>query len=280
MNSNPCIFENNEIVIQQEIVAMKGYALSLSKWKGNKPFFAINPVKHIGDSRKSESVAVMKNFLFESDTMSIDQQKQMLKERIDVVSMATYSGNKSIHFIVQVEDAPETIPEYHYVWGLLKDKYFPCADTQCKDCIRLSRTPNAIRDNKKQQVLIINELKPLTLNWRPLYERIEGYRRLAFNWGKERPIQRNKKLTYEAEYVLSGDYPDGERDAIINKGVPSLFYNGYRLEEVLENNMESRNNPDTIRNYYTKLESGYYGEYENEYKRNYANVCHWQNNNK
>jgi hypothetical protein len=172
--------------------------------------------------------------------------------------MAVYSGNKSIHFIIQITDCPNTIPEYHYVWKLLKDTYFQCADIQCKDCLRLSRTPNAVRDNNKKQVMIWNTLQPLNLVWRPLYNTIQTLNSIASNYRKRMPIRKAEKLTYEAECILNGTYPKGERDEIIRIGLPFLFYNGYTLTEILSNNETTRNNPQTIRNYYHRLERGHY----------------------
>jgi hypothetical protein len=237
---------------------MKGYAIPFNQWNIHKPFFAINPVKQINDTRKSENISVMKNFLFESDTLSLEEQKELLKQRKDIISMATYSGNKSIHFIIQVIDIPETIEQYHYVWKLLKDKYFPNADTQCNDCIRLSRTPTSVRtDTNKRQLLLFNTLQPLNIQWRPLYNTIQSYKYMSIEYRKTIPIRRNEKLTYEAECILEGDYPKGERDEIIRTGLPYLFFNGYSLEEILENNMKIRNNPQTIRNYYRKLKDKY-----------------------
>jgi len=259
MNSIPCIFNENDIIIQQEIVEMKGYAIPLTQWNNNKQFFSINPVKEIGNNRKKENVSVKKNFLFESDTLPIEEQKVLFKKYKDIISMATFSGNKSIHFIIQVIDAPETIDEYHYVWNLLKDKYFQHADKQCNDCMRLSRTPNAIRDNNIKQILICNELKPIELNWKPLYNRINEVKILSKEYRRSIPIARNEVLTYEAQCVLNGDYPKGNRDEIIRIGLPFLFYNGYKLDEILENNMSIRNNPQTIKNFYHKLENDYIG---------------------
>jgi hypothetical protein len=259
MNPIPCIFNENDLIIQQEQVAMKGYAIPFNQWNIHKPFFAINPVKQSNDTRKSENIAVMKNFLFESDTLSLEEQKQLLKERKDIISMATYSGNKSIHFIIQVIDPPETIEQYHYVWKLLKDKYFQNADSQCNDCMRLSRTPNSIRsDTNKKQFLLFNKLQPLDIQWKPLYNTIQMYKDMSLEYRKAIPIRRNEKLIYEAECILQGDYPKGERDEIIRIGLPYLFYNNYSLETILENNMKERNNPQTIRNYYHKLEGKYY----------------------
>jgi len=259
MKTIPCIFNENEIIIQQEIVEMKGYAIPVKQWNNNKQFFSINPVKEIGNNRKKENVSVMKNFLFESDTLPIEEQKLLFKKYKDIISMATFSGNKSIHFIIQVIDAPETIDEYHYVWNLLKDKYFQHADKQCNDCMRLSRTPNAKRDNNIKQILICNELKLIELNWRPLYNKINEVKIMSMEYRRSIPIVRNEVLTYEAQCILNGDYPKGERDPIIRKGLVFLFYNGYKLEEILENNMSKRNNPQTIKNFYHKLENDYIG---------------------
>jgi hypothetical protein len=166
MKTIPCIFNENEKVIQQGQVAMRGYAIPLRQWDNANAFFAINPVMEIGNNRVKENVSAMKNFLFESDTLPIEDQKALLKKHRDIISMATYSGNKSIHFIIQVIDITETTDEYRYVWKLLKDKYFQHADTQCNDCMRLSRTPDALRDNSKKQFLIWNELQPIELNWK------------------------------------------------------------------------------------------------------------------
>jgi hypothetical protein len=77
---------------------------------------------------------------------------------------------------------------------------------------------------------------------------------MLLEYRKTIPIIRNEKLTCEAECVLQGEYPKGERDGIIRTGLPYLFYNGYSLNEILENNMKARNNPQTIMNYYHKLE--------------------------
>jgi hypothetical protein len=258
MNTKPCIFNDNDLIIQQEQVAMKGVAIPFSQWNNNPQFFSLNPVKQINDNRKSENISAMKNFLFESDTLSLEEQKELLKERLSIMSMATYSGNKSIHFIIQIKDPPETIDQYHYVWRLLKDKYFPDADTQCNDCIRLTRTPNSVRyDTNKRQLLLFNALQPLDIQWRPLYNTIQSYKDMSTEYRKTIPIRRNETLTYEAECILQGEYPKGERDEIIRVGLPYLFYNGYSLEEMLENNMKARNNPQTIKNYYHKLEGKY-----------------------
>jgi len=257
MNAIPCIFNAGEYIIQQDIVETKGYAIPVSQWDNVKPFFAINPVRSIGDNRKGENIAAMRNFLYEFDAIPLETQKKIFKRHRDIVSMATYSGGKSIHMIIQVLDFPTDKDQYRYVWKLLRDKYFPLADRQCNDCLRLSRTPDAKRDNGKRQVLICNDLKPIELKWKPLYDRIDAMARMKTEYRKAMPITRTgKKPTYEAECILTGDYPKGERDEILRVGLPFLYYNGYTLDEALESNMNERSNPASIRNYWQKLKGG------------------------
>jgi hypothetical protein len=66
MNTMPCIFNENDVIIQQEEAAMKGYGKPFSQWNSNPQFFSLNPVRQIDDNRKSGNVAVMKNFLLKA----------------------------------------------------------------------------------------------------------------------------------------------------------------------------------------------------------------------
>jgi hypothetical protein len=114
MNDKPCIFTNEELILQSN--TFYGNNCNMFKlrkkenWNTENTFFVINPLLKSEDTnfteRKNERVSVMKNFLFESDTLSLPDQKKLLKENIDIISMATYSGNKSIHFIIQISDCP------------------------------------------------------------------------------------------------------------------------------------------------------------------------------
>jgi len=255
MKTTPCIFNDNDLIIQQDTAWQTANAVKLDKWNVNKQFFSINPYNRYYCNRKKENISVMKNFLFEFDSIPLENQKTLFKEYKDIISMATYSGNKSIHFIIQIEDIPNTNDEYKYIWNMIKDRYFPLADKQCNDTTRLSRTPNAERENGMKQLLIWNTLQPLDIKWRGIYNISNEIKIMSNEYRKTIPITRNKTLTYEAECVLNGNYPKGERDEIIRKGVPYLFYNGYTLDETLENNMNTRANPDTIKNFWRKLES-------------------------
>jgi len=260
MRDIPCIFNAGDFVIQQEIVKMRASAVPLEMWNTGKQFFAINPVRGIGDNRVGENISTYGNFLFEFDELPLEEQKTLLRKQKDIVSMATYSGGKSIHLIVRVADMPTTKAEYRYVWELLRGGYFPLADRHCNDCLRLSRTGNATRDNGKRQILILNELQPLDMNWRPLYGRVKAMEVMKMDYIKSIPTTRTgTQPTYEAECVLGGEYPGGERDGILRNGLPWLFRNGFTLEEALENNMNARGNPASIKNYWGKLEDGFGG---------------------
>lgn len=249
----PCIFSSSDIVIQQYSPREKAFATSITKWNENESYFSINTVKKIGDSRKLENCKSWNNFLIEFDEIPVSEQEIILNRNRDKVSMATFSGNKSIHMIVHLSNPPTSKEEYGFVHSYLIEKYFRGADVQCKDALRLSRTPNAIRENGRRQVMILNELQDLYFPWETAYEV-----HLATKKAQEFSFQfRGRKstegLSVEAEAILRGDFPKHCRDEYIRKGIPMLFYRGYSYNQATAN-LNQSHNLTSIRNYWEKLE--------------------------
>lgn len=152
-------------------------------------FFSINPLvaptfnRNIrpdgtkGSIRASANVATFKNFLFESDSLPIDLQKQLMPVIAEHVPIriATFSGSKSIHMIVSVADTlfsnsvKEPVQLYKQIWDGLHEKLDKVVrdylasegvvapqkifDTATKDPSRLSRLPGAIRNSIEQSVV-------------------------------------------------------------------------------------------------------------------------------
>lgn len=152
-------------------------------------FFSINPLvpsklnRNIrpdgskGSIRASANVATFKNFLFESDSLPIELQKQLLPILAEHVSirLATFSGSKSIHMIVSVADTlftssiKDPVQLYKQIWEGLHDKLdklvrdylasegvsapLKIFDTATKDPSRLSRLPGALRGSIEQAVV-------------------------------------------------------------------------------------------------------------------------------
>lgn len=116
-----------------------------------------------GSSGKIENLAKHTRFVFEVDTMTIQEQWAMIEPILDNITRVVYSGGKSLHTII--EFAPEYELQcknyYAYIWNVINDTYFNGkADTQCKNPNRLTRRPNAYRWDEKhvnvKQTLLYN----------------------------------------------------------------------------------------------------------------------------
>lgn len=152
-------------------------------------FFSINPLiattfnRNIrpdgskGSIRASINVATFKNFLFESDSLPIDLQKQLIPiiaEHVPI-RLATFSGSKSIHLLVSVADTlftssvKDPVQLYKQIWQGLHDKIekvvlnhlvtvdveapLKIFDSATKDPSRLSRLPGAMRGAIEQAIV-------------------------------------------------------------------------------------------------------------------------------
>lgn len=150
-----------------------------------EPYFSINPLHPTADYENKGSwggrrcdmnVTAFRNFLFEMDGVELEVQKKILEECGIEFSTIVYSGGKSYHAILSLEQdlmtnphTQEGIEYYKYIWKRLAakiDKFgteflrlkLPDSgsflDTTCRNPSRFSRFPNAIRDNGEKQVLI------------------------------------------------------------------------------------------------------------------------------
>ena len=117
---------------------------------------------------------------FESDSMSVTDQEANIKQ--SVWDAKVFSGNKSLHVLVQVPDEIslklDSLDDdlkvaawhrlYHTVAGILfKDT--SKLDMACKSWLRKFRTPDGIRDNGKTQTAEFNTHKQ-PLHWDSLLE--------------------------------------------------------------------------------------------------------------
>jgi hypothetical protein len=111
------------------------------------PYHAIDKPR-----RADANVVCFRNFLIELDNMALKDQISYVTRKLPVTSI-TYSGGKSYHFIVSLEQPLEDYEAYcEYVERLVK--YIPEMDRACRNPSRLSRLANAIRpENGKVQEL-------------------------------------------------------------------------------------------------------------------------------
>jgi hypothetical protein len=133
-------------------------------------YFVINPMH---TARNKNNVTKFRNFLVEIDNMSIPDQKKKIKEFLMPYSTAVYSGGKSIHFIISLEEPLRDIDEYKTMVNKIYDamgiKVDKNVDPSCKNATRFSRCPNSIRVkyNAVQHLLKVNARIPnqVLLDW-------------------------------------------------------------------------------------------------------------------
>ena len=107
--------------------------------------------------RADHNVICFRNLLLECDTIPIDEQLE-IAERIKLpFSIATHSGGKSVHFIISLKEPCANIGEYRELITKVQSACISAGlpvDTSTKNPSRLSRTPEAVRDNGNTQHLL------------------------------------------------------------------------------------------------------------------------------
>jgi hypothetical protein len=122
-------------------------------------FIAINPLLR-GTSRADGNVNQFRNFLLEFDSGTVEEQRKFLDTKQVPYSSLVFSGSKSLHAIVCLEESLKNEREWRkYMQALLK--LVPEADRSVSNPSRFSRMPNHLRaDTKSIQTLI--ETRPRT----------------------------------------------------------------------------------------------------------------------
>lgn len=104
---------------------------------------------------------------FESDTLSIKEQEDNIKS--PVWSAKVFSGNKSLHVLVEIPDSiskkldaiddVDKVAVYHHLYRDVAERLFKDTshlDMACKSWLRKFRTPDGIRDNGNKQTATYN----------------------------------------------------------------------------------------------------------------------------
>lgn len=97
-------------------------------------------------------------FLFESDSLPLEEQKILIEKHLDNINRVTFSGKKSYHVIIEFPHNYEDFCKNNYklIWNFFNKEYFnSTCDTACANPSRLTRRPGVIRkDTGKEQKLI------------------------------------------------------------------------------------------------------------------------------
>lgn len=127
-------------------------------------FYMVNPAA-VGSTRATiEQVSSLRNILIEFDGIGLRAQANLVERRELPYALATYSGGKSNHYVVSLQEPVSSLTEYR---ELVEDIYAALGsvpDPKCKNPNRLTRTPGVIRasTNKEQRLLATGNRVALT----------------------------------------------------------------------------------------------------------------------
>lgn len=172
---------------------------------GDAPeYICINPVDINSDgSAASSNIFVYRNILMECDEKGVDTEEQQYRIKQSGIPYSTvvFSGNKSAHHIISLEESLSSEEEYKAWFKAIETilaKYNFKADSNCKNPSRLSRAAEGINDvtGKVQDILEIRSRVP---------------NKDMLVWFKQHEIDPNDYIQKEIEYV-SHDGPDSAND--------------------------------------------------------------------
>lgn len=124
-----------------------------------------------GEGVKNTNVVDFKYALVESDSMSIEQQNEIIRELELPVVALTYSGSKSLHAIVKIDavNYPQYQERVDYLYKIVEKNGLK-VDKQNKNPSRLTRLPGFIRGDKKQFLVATNLGKASWEEWQEYIE--------------------------------------------------------------------------------------------------------------
>jgi len=127
-------------------------SVSLDEANTDHCYVTLNPLKE-GTKRSDKSVSKFRNFLLEFDELPTGKQKAYV-DSIDLpYSTCVFSGNKSYHFVVSLEEPLADRAEYDHIVRWL---YAAVAgvDESCKNPSRFTRLGGGTHQNEARQTLV------------------------------------------------------------------------------------------------------------------------------
>lgn len=166
MNLLSALFQSDDVIYLTDDVRGNPSLLRVSDIidLSTHQFFAANPVsinwadKNYKTARHGLNVTSFRNFVFESDSEALDVQleKWLTVAAKFPICTLTYSGGKSYHAIISLQDSAPFVPgtdagllDYSRAWRALAlhltELGAPHLDSSTKDPARLTRTPGGLR---------------------------------------------------------------------------------------------------------------------------------------
>jgi len=109
---------------------------------------SLNPFKQYS-TRSNDNVLVLRNFILESDTLSLQQQQQLIFDLKMPYSTCVFSGGKSLHYVISLENPLSDIAEWKSVFKRLHNIVLGSDPKMDRPCV-FTRTPGVLRVDKER----------------------------------------------------------------------------------------------------------------------------------
>jgi hypothetical protein len=204
----------------------------------NAAFFSINPMDSTR-TRCDAAVTKYRNILVEMDKMVLDLQDQYISEIGLPYSTAVFSGKKSIHYIISLEEPIQDEQLYRAlvrrIYRAVGDDY---VDHSCKNPSRFSRFPGHLRADtgQEQKLLTIKNRVSLSALESWLEKRGAGPEEVWENLTKEpRSTFKNPhRFSGFTKNFLADGAPAGEWNRSLFKAAADMYRCGFDEDEIVD----------------------------------------------
>jgi hypothetical protein len=207
----------------------------------------IKPVSNDGKGASNDNCVSNYNYLFEFDGITKQEQEALIKTVREFINRLVFSGSKSYHCIVTINDDLNG-DSYKWMWNFLNENLFNgLADKACSNPARRTRKPGVIRqDTGLEQRFIFQRNIRLDIDYKKYYD--EWLRKREINTMAARLANKNRQydqvelqtlaernINQNAKDLINGELiQDGTRHNRIFSAVSSLKGLNRTKEEVYE----------------------------------------------
>lgn len=150
------LFDENEFVWFGNIYSAYKFSCKqsdLDKFDPNQPtkdgyFIGINPADEINAKHGKDAVHIYRNLLFECDNMSVEKQKLFFDRSGLPYSTMVYSGGKSLHVVVSLEEPLKSERDYRTLHEQITFALSEMTDSQTNKPTIFTRLPGFKRETK------------------------------------------------------------------------------------------------------------------------------------
>ena len=236
---------------------VKVYKLTQETMNNNaNEFFCVNPLSLDLDQSPTKdwhdakvgrradcNVTTFRNILIEIDSpdFPLKRQVEFIKESGLPFSTAVYSGSKSVHFIVSLEESLNTKEEYRAMFKRIWIALGKIPDRACGNTSRLTRYPNGYRTekNKMQTLLhvgtrVSNQALEAWLVSKGVPADHKEVQTIARDFNLERPeFFFHSKLRFATKKFLLNGAPEGEWNISLFSAVCDLVNNSANYDTIV-----------------------------------------------